>query len=166
MSRTWVTFMLGVVAGSGLVLVVLNVRGMWRTRPERHPRLGRRSTEVIGAEAEQWLAQNGDHREPRAGVWCAPMGEHLFDRECIDCRAVVTFPGLPGDATCGQCGLKMYLVGGGIGRYPSAESFMGGIQGRKQIQDHGRRWHPARGPQDLGEAGAGRQPGRIQGRRV
>jgi hypothetical protein len=72
------------------------------------------------------------------------------EAECIDCQTIVVFPGLPGDATCAECGLKMYLVGGGIGRYPSAESFRGGIQGRKQSrdQDHGRRWHPAKGPQE------------------
>ena len=63
MSPIWFSFALGVVAGIGVVLVVVNLRGTWQTRPARPPRLGRRSSQV-GAEAERWLARRGDHQDP------------------------------------------------------------------------------------------------------
>jgi hypothetical protein len=64
MPPVWAPFIMGVVAGIGVVLVALNLRGMWRPRPGR-PRLGRRSSQV-GAEAERWLAGrlDGDYKDP------------------------------------------------------------------------------------------------------
>jgi hypothetical protein len=63
MTPVWASFLLGIVAGIGVVLVVLNLRGMWRTRPDRRPRLGRRSSKAVGTEAERWLAQGGEQRD-------------------------------------------------------------------------------------------------------
>ena len=34
-------------------------------------------------------------------------------RPCLDCRAVVTFDGQPGDGTCPACGLRQYLTAPG-----------------------------------------------------
>jgi hypothetical protein len=82
----------------------------------------------------------------------ARMGDdslvEVDDRRCLDCHAIVTFPGLPSHAICPTCGLRMYLAGEGIGRYPGPDSTMGGIQGHKPAPDLARRWHPARGPRD------------------
>jgi hypothetical protein len=44
------------MAGIGVMLMVLNLRAMWRTRS------GRRSSQV-GAEAERWLVEGGDRRD-------------------------------------------------------------------------------------------------------
>jgi hypothetical protein len=87
--------------------------------------------------------------------------DHLFemdDRRCIDCQTPITFLGVPSEATCQSCGLKMYLVDDGIGRYPRGGWTPGGIQGRRPGQELGGTWHPAQGPQDLAEE-AGRQLG-------
>jgi hypothetical protein len=70
--------------------------------------------------------------------------------------------GIPSDATCSSCGLRMYLTESGIGRYPRAGWTPGGIQGQKPAPSRGRPWHPASGPQELPQ-GARRQPGRLQG---
>jgi hypothetical protein len=51
-------FFLGITTGIGLLLMATNLYGMWQNRHVR------RSGEVIAAEAEQWLAQEGGHRDP------------------------------------------------------------------------------------------------------
>jgi hypothetical protein len=63
MSPIWFSSLLGIVAGIGVVLVVLNLRGRRRPLPERRLRLGRQSSRV-GAEAERWLAQRRDRQDP------------------------------------------------------------------------------------------------------
>jgi rubredoxin len=77
----------------------------------------------------------------------------VFDEEqqsrCTDCHAQVTFPGLPSDASCPSCGLATYITEDGvIGRYPEADSFAGGVQGKKSAPDPERPWHPAMEPQE------------------
>jgi hypothetical protein len=60
--------------------------------------------------------------------------ESLFEvtgSYCLDCQTTVAFLGIPSDASCPNCGLRMCLTHDGMGRYPSAESFVRGIQGRK-----------------------------------
>jgi hypothetical protein len=42
----------------------------------------------------------------------------------LDCRTVVTFLGIPIDATYPSCGLRIYVTEGEIGRYPNAESLL------------------------------------------
>jgi hypothetical protein len=49
--------LLGITAGIGLLLMATNLWGMWQNRRYR------RSGEMIAAEAEQWLAQEGDQRD-------------------------------------------------------------------------------------------------------
>jgi hypothetical protein len=59
--------------------------------------------------------------------------EHMFDYVCRDCPTVVTFARQPGDATCPNCGLVMYLTEGGeLGAYPPEDWTPGGIQGRRR----------------------------------
>jgi hypothetical protein len=63
----------------------------------------------------------------------------LHERRCIECQSVVMFPGMPSNATCPQCRLRMYLNEyGGIGATPERTA-QGGIQGRR------RPWHPSSG---------------------
>jgi hypothetical protein len=54
---TWAAFLLGIGAGIGVVLVVLNLRGLWRTRR------GRRSSMAIASEAERWLETRRDDEQ-------------------------------------------------------------------------------------------------------
>jgi hypothetical protein len=57
------------------------------------------------------------------------------DKPCLDCGAIVTFPS-PGDATCGSCGLRMFMNDAGqTGRYPPVDWEPGRLQ----------RKHPSRG---------------------
>jgi hypothetical protein len=51
-------FLLGISAGIGLLLMATRLWGMCQNRRWR------RSGEVIAAEAEQWLAQEGGHLDP------------------------------------------------------------------------------------------------------
>jgi len=56
----------------------------------------------------------------------------MFETPCPDCKTVVAFPELPGDATCPSCGLALYVTDNqAIGRYPSKDWTPGGIQGRR-----------------------------------
>jgi hypothetical protein len=56
----------------------------------------------------------------------------FHEAECIDCQAVVLFPGLPSDATCPQRGLSMYVTADSeVGRYPGPDSFSWGLQRRR-----------------------------------
>jgi hypothetical protein len=54
MTPVWASFVLGIVAGIGVALVVMNLRDMWRSRP------GRRSSNAIATEAERWLDTQRD----------------------------------------------------------------------------------------------------------
>jgi hypothetical protein len=55
-----------------------------------------------------------------------------MEKPCLDCDAIVTFPE-PGDATCPNCGLPMFLTEAGqVGRYPRPGWEPGGIQGWKR----------------------------------
>jgi hypothetical protein len=57
----------------------------------------------------------------------------MFDVSCLDCHTPVRFPDRPGDATCPECGLKLYVTADGqTGRYPPADWQPGGIQGRRR----------------------------------
>jgi hypothetical protein len=50
------------------------------------------------------------------------MSEQVFEDRRLDCRANVTFTG-PGDATCPECGRKLYMTADGlVGCYPSENS--------------------------------------------
>lgn len=61
------------------------------------------------------------------------MIERMFDHLCRDCPAMVTFAKKPGDATCPDCGLVMYVTDTGeVGAYPPADWTPGGIQGRRR----------------------------------
>ena len=52
------------------------------------------------------------------------------EKPCLDCDSTVTFVG-PGDATCSNCGLPMFLTETGqTGRYPRPDWEPGGFQGR------------------------------------
>jgi hypothetical protein len=107
-----------------------------------------------------------------------PMGaESLFEvtgSYCLDCQTPVSFMGIPSDATCPRCRLRMYLTEHGIGRYLRSGWSPGGIQGRRPAPSPRRPWHPARGPQELPQEGppgqhqGAEQPelGRIQGQPV
>jgi hypothetical protein len=102
--------------------------------------------------------------------------ESLFEvtgSYCLDCQTPFTFMGIPSDATCNTCGLRMYLTEHGIGRYPRADWTPGGIQGQKPAPVPGPRWHPARRAQELTQDGVGQhqraeqqEVGRIQGQPV
>jgi hypothetical protein len=55
-----------------------------------------------------------------------------MDKPCRDCQPMVTFAESE-DATCPQCGLRMYLTAAKqVGRYPDPEWEPGGIQGRRR----------------------------------
>jgi hypothetical protein len=56
-----------------------------------------------------------------------------MEKPCLDCDATVTFSG-PGDATCSNCGLGMYLTEAGqTGRYPRPDWDPNeGFQGRRR----------------------------------
>jgi hypothetical protein len=55
----------------------------------------------------------------------------MFEIRCLDYQTPVTFPDTPGDATCPECGLNLYVTADGhTGRYPPADWQPGGIQGR------------------------------------
>jgi uncharacterized paraquat-inducible protein A len=56
----------------------------------------------------------------------------MFETPCPDCKTIVAFPELPGDATCVHCGLELYLTDShAVGRYPAKDWTPGGIQGRR-----------------------------------
>jgi hypothetical protein len=56
----------------------------------------------------------------------------MFDYQCRDCLTIVTFPERPGDGTCPNCGLAMYVTDAGeVGVYPPEDWSPGGIQGRR-----------------------------------
>jgi hypothetical protein len=56
----------------------------------------------------------------------------MFDYQCRDCLTIVTFPERPGDGTCPNCGLAMYVTAAGeVGVYPPEDWSPGGIQGRR-----------------------------------
>jgi hypothetical protein len=55
----------------------------------------------------------------------------MFASTCLDCHSPLTFPDKPGDATCPECGLNLYVTADGhLGRYPDPDWQPGGIQGR------------------------------------
>jgi hypothetical protein len=51
---------------------------------------------------------------------------------CVDCEAMVSFSGRPGDGTCSECGVSMYLTADGMtGRYPPEDWRPGELQRRR-----------------------------------
>jgi hypothetical protein len=61
-------------------------------------------------------------------------------KPCLDCDAIVDFPE-PGDATCPNCDLGMYLTESGqVGRYRGPDWDPGRIQGWTRRSD---RQHPS-----------------------
>jgi hypothetical protein len=55
----------------------------------------------------------------------------MFDLSCIDCHIPVPFAGQPDEATCPECGLRLYVTADGqLGRIPDPHWQPGGIQGR------------------------------------
>jgi uncharacterized Zn finger protein (UPF0148 family) len=55
----------------------------------------------------------------------------MFDKSCLDCRTPVPFTEQPGEATCPECGLRLYATANGqLGRMPDPDWQPGGIQGR------------------------------------
>jgi uncharacterized protein YqjF (DUF2071 family) len=55
----------------------------------------------------------------------------MFDTKCLDCRTELAVPEGPGDLTCPECELRMYLTADGrLGRYLPDGWRPGGIQGR------------------------------------
>jgi hypothetical protein len=54
----------------------------------------------------------------------------MFERQCLDCPAGVTFEERPGDTECPGCGLRLYLTAEDqLGRYLPDGWRPGGIQG-------------------------------------
>ncbi|MGH9126034.1 MAG: hypothetical protein ACRDZ8_15105 [Acidimicrobiales bacterium] len=55
----------------------------------------------------------------------------MFEYLCLDCQTPITFESTPGEATCAQCGLRLYVTStGAVGRYLPEGWRPGGIQGR------------------------------------
>jgi hypothetical protein len=51
----------------------------------------------------------------------------MFESRCPDCRTTVAFPELPRDATCGACGLRLYVTDNqAVGRYPTPTGHQAG----------------------------------------
>ena len=64
----------------------------------------------------------------------------MFETRCPDCKTIVAFPELPGDATCTACGLRLYVTDSqAVGRYPEKDWTPGGIQGPAVMRTRGGR---------------------------
>jgi hypothetical protein len=57
MSQVWISFLLGIGAGIGVMLVIINLRGVWQFRRER-------ASGSIGSEAQRWLERHQHRQDP------------------------------------------------------------------------------------------------------
>jgi hypothetical protein len=56
----------------------------------------------------------------------------MTTRRCLDCETLVMFLPEIGDATCPDCGLRMYVTEAGqVGRYPAGDWTPGGYGRQK-----------------------------------